>query len=542
MTTPREEISEDEERTLALGGARVSPVAGSRRRAVERALSSAATVGRRHALFLVLLAAGAALRAVAFFAYRPALIFYDSRSYLERAAELEPGQGRPTGYPTFLRLLPLEELGLAVVPFVQHLLGLLIAVLIYALLVRLGVRTWLAALATAPVLLDAYQLNIEQYVLSDTVFQLLVVAGCALLLWRRPLGTVSAAVAGLAFAGAALTRSVGLVVIVPVVLTMVFLRARPSRAVLLLASFALPLVAYAAWFHSFYGAYTLNGYTGQFLYARVAPFADCTKFSVPSREEVLCPDQPVGERPTEREFMWRRSVSPFYRLRLPREMWRDRPEWVARSQVAGDFARRVIVNQPFAYARTVGSDFVRGFAPTRTSRPGDAPVSNWQFQPTYPVFERKLSAAVGARADRELASFLRAYQRYAYAPGPLLGAGLLVGLLAALGLGRARHSGLRSAAFLFSSLGLVLSLAPAAALDFSWRYQLPQLVLLAPALALGLTALTARGETGRRPTGTSTGLGDSGAASAASRSEAERRVGHEVSPSIASSDASRRGH
>ena len=520
MTTPREGISEDEERTLALGGARASPVAGSRRRAAERLLSSGASFGRRHALFLGLLAAGAALRAVAFFAYRPALIFYDSRWYLEKAADLEPGSVRPSGYPGFLRLLPLEELGLAVVPLVQHVFGLLVAALIYALLLRLGVRTWLAALATAPVLLDAYQLNIEQYVLSDTLFQLLVAAGCALLLWRRPLGTVPAALAGLVFAGATLTRTVGLVVIVPVVLTVLFLRARPSRAVALLASFALPLVAYAAWFHAFHGAYALNGFSGHLLYARVAPFADCTKFSVPSRERVLCPDEPVGERPTENEFVWRERLSPIYRLEPPREMTRDRPEWLARSQIAGDFARRVILNQPLAYARAVGSDFARGFAPTRTSRPGDPPVSNWRFQLTYPVFVRKINDAVGARADRRLASFLRAYQRYAYAPGPLLGAGLLLGLLAALGLGRARRSGLRSAAFLFSSLGLFLSLAPAAALDFSWRYQLPQLVLLPPALALGLTALTARAETGPQPTETSPRLRDS---AAASRSEAESR-------------------
>ncbi|HEV3407392.1 MAG TPA: hypothetical protein VG079_01785, partial [Gaiellaceae bacterium] len=396
-----------------------------------------------------------------------------------------------------LRLLPFEGLGLAVVPLVQHLFGVLMAVVLYTLLLRLGVRTWLAALATAPVLLDSFQLNLEQYVLSDTFFQLLLVTGCALLLWRRPLGLAPAALAGLVFAAAALTRTVGLAAIVPVVLTVLFLRAGPSRALALLASFALPLVAYAAWFHSFFGVYALNGYSGHVLYGRVAPFADCTQFSVPARERVLCPTQPVGERPSENEFVWRKRISPIYRLRPPAEMTRDRPVWLARSQIAGDFARRVIANQPLAYSRAVGSDFLHGFAPARTSEPGDAPASNWEFHLTYPVFEPKLNEAFDARVDRELASFLRAYQRYAYAPGPLLGAALVVGLLAAVGLGRARYSGLRSAAFLFSSLALILTLAPAAALAFSWRYQLPQLVLLPPALALGLTALTTRTEDDR---------------------------------------------
>ena len=48
--------------------------------------------------------------------------------------------------------------------------------LLYALLVRLGVpKTW-SALATAPVLLDGYQLNIEQYILTEALFELLLVS------------------------------------------------------------------------------------------------------------------------------------------------------------------------------------------------------------------------------------------------------------------------------------------------------------------------------------------------------------------------------
>jgi hypothetical protein len=37
-----------------------------------------------------------------------------------------------------------------------------------------------------------------------------------------------------------------------------------------------------------------------------------------------------------------------------------REPWLARSQVAGDFAQRVILHQPIAYARTIASDFLRG--------------------------------------------------------------------------------------------------------------------------------------------------------------------------------------
>lgn len=466
--------------------ARVSPAASARLTGVKRALSWTATGGRRHALFLVLLTAGAALRAVTFFAYRPALIFADSHGYLANMADLEPKTVRPIGYAAFLRLLPVEH-GLSVVPAVQHLLGLAIAVLIYVLLLRLGVRRWLAALATVPVLFDAFQLNLEQQVLTETLFELLLAAACALLLWRSPLGVAAAGVAGLLLAGAALTRAVGVLTVVPAVLTVFFLRAGLSRALALLACFAVPVAAYAVWFHSLYGVYALTGSEGRFLYARVAPFADCAELALPADERVLCPKQPVGRRPTVDQFMWSPRHSPFYRV----EPRRGR----SRSELAADFAKRVILHQPLTYARTVASDFLRGFAPTRTREPGEVAVGRWQFHETYP-YRTAAGAAVrrhgGGRpyADPELASFLSAYRRYAYVPGPLLGAGLLVGLLASLGVGRARASGLRSASFLFSSVAFVVLLGSVAVSLFSWRYQLPQLVLLPPAAALGLTALT----------------------------------------------------
>ena len=71
-----------------------------------------------------------------------------------------------------------------------------------------------------------------------------------------------------------------------------------------------------------------------------------------------------------------------------------------------------------------------------------------------------------------------------------LAAGLLLGLAAAAGIGRARRSALRPAALLFASLGLALYLGPALTQQLMPRYTLPALVLLAPALAVAVTALT----------------------------------------------------
>jgi hypothetical protein len=512
---------------LPAGAPRATPRLRPAREAMKRALPAAVAGTRRHWLFAFLLVAGAAFRGITLFAYRPALIYFDSTRYFENVADLHPRPVRPMGYPAFLRFLLGVVDDVAVVPFVQHAMGLLIAILIYALLLRLGVRRWLAALASAPVLLDAYQLNIEQYVLSETLFDLLLVAGCVLLLWRRPLGVPSAGLAGALFAAAALTRGTGLLVIGPAILAVLFLRARLWCAVALVAAFALPIAGYAAWFHSLHGVYALTGYEGRFLYARVAPFAECSKLSVPRRERVLCPQGAVGHRPTVEEFMWSNTLSPVYRVKPPPGS--DSPRWVYRSKLAGDFAKRVVLHQPLTYARIVATDFVRSFAPTKTTRAGELPVSRWQFQRSYPLFRpqrtREILRAHGGRhayVEPELASFLRTYQRFGYTPGPLLAVGLLAAVTAALGAGRARRSGLRTAAFLFSSVSVVVFLGAIAVNQFTWRYQLSELVLLPPAAALGIAALTNRrsGASGSPPENSGSADGDVKSAASASQAGA----------------------
>jgi hypothetical protein len=485
---------------------------------------------RRHALFLVLLGVGAALRAATLAAYRPALIYYDSYAYLKQQVSLLPDERRPLGYPAFVRgVLHLLGPGLASIPAIQHLMGLLMAVLIYTLLVRLQVPRWAAALAAAPVLLDAYQLVIEQYVLSETLFETLIVAGCVALLWRRRPTIALAALAGALFAGAAITRANGIVVVGPALLTAVLLCWEPARAGLeraasrtarivraglvrasqirpalpvtaaLLVAFALPVGAYATWFHSLHGSYAITGDGGLFLYARVTPFADCAKFSVPADERSLCPAQPVGHRPqldgsTVNWYMFAKPgnnpgshISPLVQLGQAR----------ARA-VAGAFAKRVIWHQPLDYFGAVSHDFLRGFAPVRTRHHGELPIFRWQFQKEYPVYSPVALQIVRdhgdgrPRASPQLARFLHNYGRAVYTPGPLLAIGLLAGLLAAVGVGRARRSGLRSASFMFAALGVLIFGSTVMANEFTWRYVIPMLVLFPPAAALGLTALLRR--------------------------------------------------
>ncbi len=135
-------------------------------------------VARRHWLAIALLAAGIVLRVLVLLAYRPALFFVDSVRYLYNADGMDP-----VGYKGPLRAI-LFVANFDTVAAVQHLLGLGVAVVIYLLLLRRGVSRWLAALAIAPVLLDGYQLQIEQTIMPDIWFEALIVAGLAILLWH----------------------------------------------------------------------------------------------------------------------------------------------------------------------------------------------------------------------------------------------------------------------------------------------------------------------------------------------------------------------
>ena len=101
---------------------------------------------------------------------------------------------------------------------VQHLLGLAMAVVIYLLLMRRGVTRWLAALAIAPVLLDAYQVQIEQMIMPDTWFEALIVAGLAILLWRPAPGWRRVIAGGVVLGTSATVAQVGEALILPAVI------------------------------------------------------------------------------------------------------------------------------------------------------------------------------------------------------------------------------------------------------------------------------------------------------------------------------------
>jgi hypothetical protein len=504
----------------------VAALAGWLRRGVQAAPGRARQVlpaARRHWLMTLLLVAGLALRVIAQIAYRPALLYIDSLKYLYNAW---PGTD-PLGYKGVLQVI-LFFGDLQTVAAVQHLAGLAMGVAIYAVLLRRGVPRWLAAVAAAPVLLDAYELQMEQTIMPDVWFEVLLLAGVVMLLWQ-PRPTLRAVIGGgLAFGLSATVWQGGEFLILPAVIYAVIASAvagwryRARAGVVMAVAFALPILLYMTGSLVFSGHFWLSRTGTSSLYGRVAVAADCATLKVPSYERVLCPD--ARQKSLGPDGLDHDASSPLTNYKVP--------AGIDQQAAVNGFVRAVITQQPLRVLSNFGGDAAKLFEVTRVTSPGDTPISRWQFQDTYPGYYnyirtspdnviilglkvenpppnyvyQALDPSMGGRAAviAPLARFLRAYQLDGgYTPGPLYLVATVAGLLGTLLLFRRRGPGeSRALAFgccLFFLTPVVLLLGSDIQ-EFSWRYQLPAIVTLPPAGALGVAAIIAqvRGRARRR--------------------------------------------
>ncbi len=482
-------------------------------------LARLSRAARPHWLVVVLLIAGLALRVLVQFSYRPALFYIDTVRYLYNS-----GGNDPVGYR--LPLKPILALSnFDVVVAVQHLLGLAIAVAIYAVLVRRSTPRWLAALAVAPVLLDAYQLQMEQLILPDVWFEALIVVGLVLLLWRpdaRKLGYVIAA--GLILGASATFRQVGEILLLPGLLYLIVAcrgwRFTLSRAATFAVAFAVPILAYLTGSQILVGHFYLSHSGVTTTYGRMAWSADCATLKLPPVERGLCPTaEQRAHGPDWLEHSPHSPIRPYY----------EGPLSSRASSLVASFNSAVLHQQPGRVLGTYASDIAKLFSPAKKTFAGDPPVSRWQFQTRYPYLSPHATPAQvlpaiasygGGRPDvwRSGAEVLRGYQLDGgYTPGPLLAFCVLAGLAGSViaVIGRLRpadpsRSGLVPCELAPSQLALssLLFLGGGAAVlllsdlfEFSWRYQLPALVTLPPAAAAGLAEIArqARARRGGAP-------------------------------------------
>ncbi|WP_228638073.1 hypothetical protein [Microtetraspora sp. AC03309] len=433
---------------------------------------------RSHLAFFVALLIGVALRALAVFGYRPALWFWaDSFAYLSSGLDLRPLASRPSGYSLFLWLLsPLRDIQSVVV--VQHLLGIGIAALVYAVLRRrTALPGWGAALAAAPVLLDVHQIQLEHLMMADLLFTFLAVAGVAILVWwpKPPVWAATAALFLLALA--TITRTIGLPLIVIAAAWVLLSRAGRRALVAGVAAAAVVLGGYAVWFNSAHGSYGMGG-SSTWLWSRTMTFADCDKMNPAPRLTGLCPSEPRLAAPA---YIWD-AGSPLQKVGAGRE------------ELAGEFASLAIRSQPLDFLMTGLKDALWAFEWERRVYPSPGPQSAYVFPESVKPFSDKIASAgrtatqlttayQGSPGETRVvepwAGVLRAYQQQGYLRGPFLAIILLIGLggLAAR----------RWAVSLPLAAAAALLVLPPMIAAFDHRYVVPvvPLACLAAGLALG---------------------------------------------------------
>jgi Dolichyl-phosphate-mannose-protein mannosyltransferase len=461
----------------------------------------------RHPFFAAALAAGAGLRLLAMLGYPGALWFAgDSYVYLGAALRLRPDLSKTTGYSLFLRALePFHSLTL--VTGLQHLMGLGVAVMIYALARRSAVPARWATAATLPVLLDGFVIEDEHMVMAEALFTFLVMLAMLLILWRARVSWPVALAAGLLAGYAVDVRSEGLPVLVvfPVAVAIRGLRRdgtwrwRAWRGWLAAGAMAvgcaLPVLGYVAWFHSWNGSWTLSRSDGFYLWGRVSSFAECSVIKPPASELKICPSGSPSSRTPPGDYVWHAPQVHD----IP-----GGPVSAANDRLLRDFAIRAVEAQPLGYLHAVLGGLALSVEWPRHAYPDPGTVYYYYFhlQPqTIPANHSWIPGgtayadavqyghALPSRVVKPFAIPIAGYQRVFYTYGPLFGLILLTGLGGVVRIrrvrGRWRLTRCRGTGSMLPWVtAVVLLLSPIAVADFDYRYLLPVLPFACLAAAL----------------------------------------------------------
>lgn len=462
-----------------------------------------------------LVTAGVGLRLWLMVEWRPAFLGYpDSYGYISNS---EP-EGyfvdglRPIGYPLFLAAARQLSSSLASTVVLQHLLGIAAALCAYAGGRALGVGRWPALLPAAVMLLHGSAIWFEHAILTEGPFAFLVCAAlpAAALAADPERGRTRrihlAALAGLLVALATAVRPVGLPLLAVLAAWMAWAPPIPRRerlaasGVLLLTGAGL-LAANLAWAHAETGRYSLARHDYYAFYGRVAPFADCTRFTPPPRTERLCPTVPRDSRRGPGYWVFS-PESPLVRSIGDAGAGQQPPGAAERVNA---FSRAAIRAQPGDYLKAIGRDLLRLAHPGLRFNPNLPAPGGAGGQPrTYPgtLAGRDANGPDAERPTRELVA--RLYSTDGIRRGDLggledyeratrvSGVPWLILLLLALAGPLLLTGRERRAALMVTAYALTLTVAPIAAHSYDWRFQLVAVGPLAVAAALGLQGIAQR--------------------------------------------------
>ncbi len=503
-------------------------------------------------LFAAVLVPAFLLRLDAELGYRWWVYFNDSFDYISTAVTGVTDPVRVSGYSVFLRALrPLHSLALVTVS--QHVMGLLIGVMIYALArKRFGAPAWLAVAMTLPVLYDGFEIQLEHQILSDTLFLFVAMLAMTVLLWAPRPSWWRCGLAALLVGISAIVRSTGLplIPVLAVYLVIVlFPAARYWRAgrwralrplVAGLAAFcvatAAPVLAYEGLYDQQHGQFAMNTSTGVFLYSRVMTFADCSKMNLSGDPELLalCTTVPPDRRPIAQAYIWT-PATPLDRF--PPVKFSAVP-----NSLAQQFAIKAIEAQPGDYATAVLDDTARSFSWSRPLFPNAATYDEYLFGyhpldvPSSPVPGYPNTATAYLHGGDPLtrivspyAGLIRVYQRYIWLPGTVYGLILLAGLA---GIARRWGRGGREAILPWAA-SVMLVVVPAATAEFDYRY----VTTAVPFACLALALAFGTGPRNGRASGDGTADSDSAVGGAGVEAGLAGAPGVPVSPGRAGGEA-----
>jgi len=464
-----------------------------------RARSLAARVWSGHRLFILVLAPAVLLRVDAELGYRWQSWFNDSFVYLAHTISFSLDPTRVSGYSLWLRILePFHSY--ALITILQHLEGLSVGVMVYALARhRFGARAWIAALAAVPVLYDGFEIQLEHLIMADTPFLFVVMLATTLLLWN-PAGpsTRVSAVIGLLLGLAAVLRSIGLPLVAIFGVYMIIRRIGWRKVAATVVVCLIPVFGYAGVFYLEHGQFAMSNATGVFLYSRVMTFADCSVVHPPAYELELCSTVPPDKRGIDQAYIWT-STRDTPLDRFPPPVFNP-----VTNRYGEDFAIRAIEAQPLGYLKAVVHDTVMAFGWKRIVFPQAATYDEYLFgrhSLPIPSWDRvnlgkyHTYASFYVRGNpvtdvvNPYASIIRVYQEYVWLPGTVYCLILLAGL-GGIVLAWRRLGG---EALLPWAISFAMILVPAATAEFDYRYVLPAV----PFACLAAVMAFSRGTAGR---------------------------------------------
>jgi hypothetical protein len=449
-----------------------------------------------------LLLAGVALRLVAVISWWPTASTLDDGYQLYAESNPFADPQHPAGYGLIVAALGAVSREIALPVVLQHIVGPVSALLLFAATRRVTHSQWAGLLPAAIVLLGPDQIFLEHAIMSESWAVLAVALGFYATV--RAFDDPEPWYAWPLLAGAALgvgvtIRSSVLLSIPVAVLALVLCRPRPLadwrehwRPPAAAAGVAVAiLIAFAAANATFGERFGLGPSQSWLLYGRAAQFADCDRFTPPPGTETLCERTPASARPG----------AYFYLFDPGSPAVRAFGSFGESDALVGEWAERAVRAQPGDYLSTTW-EYMRAYWDSDLTPPGGTNLDPQLDFTAASLFERDIERSLetfydGFSVDRDQAGleFLRGVQelvRFGATALAITSALALIGLL--VGTRRSRVGVL-----LFGIGGLALLVAPILAGNYVGRYTVPMAGLMMAASAIAITELWRRWGPGREP-------------------------------------------